>query len=675
MEEESLQLPIMVERENELMVSPTDGTPTQRTAHFLNPTISTNAAQEPLRPSISLSSPPRRLMKVTFKGWRNPNEQWTKWVQKLQPLHHLTWKNVGIYEAVMASTFEISRNDDLLLGLADYWCSNTNTFVFPWGEATITLEDMVVLAGYSVLGGSVSAPTESTLHIQEKLIEVHRSISQGKSHKTSHNMWMKHFMELDSPVEHEAFLTLWLSRFVLPSVSSDTVMKKFFMLAIYLSRGNKIALAPVVLASIYRDLTRLKSTMITAAKLGKSDDSGNFILATILWAPFQIVQVWAWERFPALRLNPGKTEPGEPRFARWHQLHQKKIVNVGTVFESAGDTFLWRPYALPDDLLLNAFYREKVEFVRVSSNSDKDVVESFARCLRVCELAGVDCIENYNPHRVAMQFGFDQDIPDHVLRSDRSTPEDAWKKFASAVKHEFLFFPSRLYEPVVTVRYLKWQKQSELAPPAAFKNVQRVERSQPGLQKRNGRDFAQNDEHHPLSGSKPEGKSSEIVMRSRNKDTVMEISSGSEGEENGVTRLRSRQVKKEDDDANEANTHLTFRKCRRSTRKDFVRRYQRRPGEVNDQIVSKSHIRCLPSSPSGNQTSLGRSEFIAEARGSKPELAFDVDDYYGSSGSGGGSGNESGGCTSETLAERVRTLERTVAQINAALSPAIKKSP
>jgi len=43
----------------------------------------------------------------------------------------------------------------LLFGVVEKWCCDTNTFVFPFGEATLTLEDIMVLGGYPVLGDPV----------------------------------------------------------------------------------------------------------------------------------------------------------------------------------------------------------------------------------------------------------------------------------------------------------------------------------------------------------------------------------------------------------------------------------------------------------------------------------------------------------------------------------------
>ncbi|KAI9186896.1 hypothetical protein LWI28_022032 [Acer negundo] len=75
-------------------------------------------------------------------------------------LHGSTWKKAGIYEAILNSTYSIQRNHDLILGLAEKWCPETKSFIFSWGEATVTLEDMII-SGYSVLGSSVFSPLET----------------------------------------------------------------------------------------------------------------------------------------------------------------------------------------------------------------------------------------------------------------------------------------------------------------------------------------------------------------------------------------------------------------------------------------------------------------------------------------------------------------------------------
>ena len=78
------------------------------------------------------------------------------------PKYESLWKKAGIFEAIRISTFQVPKNDILLLGIFEKWNSESKSFIFPWGEATITLEDVMVLGGYSVLGSSVLSPLESS---------------------------------------------------------------------------------------------------------------------------------------------------------------------------------------------------------------------------------------------------------------------------------------------------------------------------------------------------------------------------------------------------------------------------------------------------------------------------------------------------------------------------------
>ncbi|KAI8557615.1 hypothetical protein RHMOL_Rhmol04G0023600 [Rhododendron molle] len=65
----------LVEERDELMVSPTGGNPTRRTAYFLKPSVSSIKAPVFELASASLSSNQSLLdlpLRVSFKGWRNP---------------------------------------------------------------------------------------------------------------------------------------------------------------------------------------------------------------------------------------------------------------------------------------------------------------------------------------------------------------------------------------------------------------------------------------------------------------------------------------------------------------------------------------------------------------------------------------------------------------------------
>ncbi|CAN1841057.1 hypothetical protein LINPERHAP1_LOCUS36328 [Linum perenne] len=81
--------------------------------------------------------------------WKSVSVKWKLWAEKMAKIHKPEWEKAGIFDAVMNSVYQIERDDELVFGLAEKWCCKTNSFVFPWGEATLTLEDMAVY-GFSV---------------------------------------------------------------------------------------------------------------------------------------------------------------------------------------------------------------------------------------------------------------------------------------------------------------------------------------------------------------------------------------------------------------------------------------------------------------------------------------------------------------------------------------------
>ena len=58
-------------------------------------------------------------------------------------------------------------------------------FVFPWGEATITIEDVIVLWGCSVLGSPVSCFVENRKWevIKEKLMDARKEVARSIAKK------------------------------------------------------------------------------------------------------------------------------------------------------------------------------------------------------------------------------------------------------------------------------------------------------------------------------------------------------------------------------------------------------------------------------------------------------------------------------------------------------------
>ncbi|RYR37004.1 hypothetical protein Ahy_A09g041937 isoform A [Arachis hypogaea] len=367
----------------------------------------------------TVSSPPRNGEEVhpaiQFKGWKNPQRKWNDWIE------------------IMAGKYGFMWNQ-----------TETNTFVFPWGEATITLEDVMVLGGFSVLGEPVNLPlTGDMVAMEAEMLRLSREMDGGKSRRDQRT-WMKFFMEegQSHDLEHVGFLSLWLSRFVFPSLPYEVIATRVFPIAIRLARGTKLALAPAVLAGIYESLRLLKQQVTSS--LGESVKALGL---------FQLVQLWANERFSIFGSNcPIELKPGEPRAARWHGV----ISNAnGCPISSAlkfARSLQWRPYAA--DLKNWCFvspYKDNEQFVHVASNSN-DELKSFGQCLFANELVGLGgCIEKYMPYRVAMQFGFDQHLPGDFAVMNSNCREN------------FMFYvPSRAYKPCVSLEYLNWWRASKV---------------------------------------------------------------------------------------------------------------------------------------------------------------------------------------------------------------------
>ncbi|XP_020417886.1 uncharacterized protein LOC18780617 [Prunus persica] len=447
------------------MVSPKDEKQTRRVARFLKPcALNFNKAvappSNPLLCEVLYHNLQQWPSRVLFKGWKMPQAKWDEWVNRLAGECCSIWNQADICDAILSSRYEIRcTNKNILLGLVEFWSSETNTFVFQCGEATFTLEDMMVLGGFSVLGRPVTRPVIGLLvEIVEEMEKKRVEISRTKAKKACQFVWIKHFMELQNEYkyEHVAFLSLWLARFVFPSLPEACIGRHVFRIAAQLSQGTRLALAPAVLSGLYKDLSLLKKQALSCRE------------EISVPGPFQLLQLWALERFqPLLKNSPNALKPGETRAARWHRLPSGAISLplVRTVLKLQ-ENFQWRPYAA--DLINwshSSYYtKNKPSFFHSAKHSDENL-RSYIRCLCTSELVGVEpCKEKYFPNRVAMQFGMDQDLPGE--------------------------FSKLSFEPSVSARYLHWWKISKSARADTIKKhvkvaIQKIEKYNASIAERN----------------------------------------------------------------------------------------------------------------------------------------------------------------------------------------------
>ncbi|MBA0716528.1 hypothetical protein Golax_015352, partial [Gossypium laxum] len=351
----------IVEEREEHTVSPNDGHITIRKAHFLKPTATSSnkkvseLLQSCLSPKPFIYDLKDLSEKVLFKGWKCPTQKWETWVHNMHDKYQALWEQVGIYKAILSSRYHIKQHKALVLGIVEKWCLETNTFIFLWGEATITLEDIMVCRGFSILGESILSPlkTKQLVEVERKLIKGRKEAARGICMFASPKDWMDYFMGTRHELEHEAFLSLWLSNLVfVTSTSIHYVGKHVFPITIHLARGNRVTLAPA-------------------------------------------------EKFLGSRPMPNSISYGEPRIARWHRLK---------------------------------FYGDEEQHILIDSHTHlNEDIHSFARCLRVSELVGLENIEQYLPQRVSMQFGMDQDLPACFARCN-GNPDIAWRNYSRPIQ-------------------------------------------------------------------------------------------------------------------------------------------------------------------------------------------------------------------------------------------------
>ncbi|VVB00773.1 unnamed protein product [Arabis nemorensis] len=155
---------LLIDEREEVMV--TEKGYILKKTHFLKPSVTSinGVAELPLRHqrvSVSSTQLNRLSSRISFSGFWFSDAHFVSWLGKMEALHGNIWKKAGIFEAIKASTYNIIKNQTLILSVAEKWCPETKSFLFPFGEATITLEDVMLLLGFSVLGSPVFVPLES----------------------------------------------------------------------------------------------------------------------------------------------------------------------------------------------------------------------------------------------------------------------------------------------------------------------------------------------------------------------------------------------------------------------------------------------------------------------------------------------------------------------------------
>ncbi|KAE9455761.1 hypothetical protein C3L33_12337, partial [Rhododendron williamsianum] len=172
------------------------------------------------------------------------------------------------------------------------WNSDTHSFAWAWGESGLSLEDVHILTRLSLRGGNTLDFAKLSRADQDEvgaLKAFHKHAQNGpiftlqgvrkdfaaNAKKTSLGSWLRYFFKDLQPARTVApgaerdfvegpeygqhfykagFFSYFLSYFVLPDYPGDGLSQAVFPLAVFLARGQPVALAPLFLGSLFRQL-------------------------------------------------------------------------------------------------------------------------------------------------------------------------------------------------------------------------------------------------------------------------------------------------------------------------------------------------------------------------------------------------------------------------------------
>ena len=119
----------------------------------------------------------------------------------------------------------------------------------------MTLEDVAKQLLFSILGDVDPGTLE--LSLEEEVVEAKLKKRMSGNAKLSY--WVGSSSKISIAAPHAAFVTFWLCKFVFGSHPYDVAKPLYFWLAIKISPGVSLPLAPMFLGNFYVQLDILRS--------------------------------------------------------------------------------------------------------------------------------------------------------------------------------------------------------------------------------------------------------------------------------------------------------------------------------------------------------------------------------------------------------------------------------
>ncbi|XP_057432517.1 serine/threonine-protein phosphatase 7 long form homolog [Lotus japonicus] len=223
-------------------------------------------------------------------------------------------RQAGFYETALAGSLKLDKV--LISAMVERWRPETHTFHMPFGECTITLQDVAVHLGLPIDGNPVTGVTWCDWsELVEDLLGVvpPASAIKGGGLKL---VWLAeqfnfHNLAGADPIQlmyaARAFILRLIGTFLLCDHTGSHVPLRYLILLRDFEETAKYSWGSAVLALLYHELCY-------ATGASRTEIGGCAYL----------IQVWAWLRIPGIGPDPPRLHRGLPLAARYaHNLNNK----------------------------------------------------------------------------------------------------------------------------------------------------------------------------------------------------------------------------------------------------------------------------------------------------------------------------------------------------------------
>ncbi|QHO13423.1 uncharacterized protein DS421_15g515400 [Arachis hypogaea] len=325
--------------------------------------------------------------------------------QRLEPYLRRT----GFYHASLIKRFEY--DNPLISALVERWRPETHTFHLPWGECTITLEDVAMQLGLPVDGQPVSGTLRSWSKFHQRDIwewchELLGEVPAGHVGTTKFNIklkWLRNRLQ-QMPLDLEdnglmqyarCYMLYLLGDVLLPDKANNTVHVRYLPLLADFDAICTYSWGSAVLCWLYRAMC-----LTTDYSVEGMAGCHTLLMSWIYYRlPFLAPNVTTPYSFPLATRYGGQEKKGQNDYAEQRLLrHRLRLDNLHV------DDFVWQPYMDPRILS-----RVLAEFL---GHPHGDFY------IAVVPLIFFRWIEILNVDRVLRQFGGKQGPPNPPLNID-----------------------------------------------------------------------------------------------------------------------------------------------------------------------------------------------------------------------------------------------------------------